>query len=63
VPEDTVFQVQLSDELQVQAVCRWCNEDRMGLAFDVALPVDSSGAVTFVPPRTKREQAPLRKAG
>jgi diguanylate cyclase (GGDEF)-like protein/PAS domain S-box-containing protein len=63
VPEDTVFEVQLSDELRVHAVCRWCHEDRMGIAFEQPLPVDGSGAVTFVPPRAKREQAPLRKAG
>ncbi len=63
VPEDTVFDVQLSDELQVRATCRWCQEDRMGLAFESPLPVDSSGAVTFVLPRAKPERAPLRMAG
>jgi diguanylate cyclase (GGDEF)-like protein/PAS domain S-box-containing protein len=63
VPEETVFDVHIADELQVRAICRWCHEDRMGIAFEQPLPVDASGAVTFVPPRARREQVPLRKAG
>jgi diguanylate cyclase (GGDEF)-like protein/PAS domain S-box-containing protein len=64
VPDDTVFEVQLSDGLRVQAICRWCHQDRMGIAFEHPLPVDASGAVSFTKPkREKSDIAPLCKAG
>jgi diguanylate cyclase (GGDEF)-like protein/PAS domain S-box-containing protein len=64
VPDDTVFDVQLSDDLQVRAICRWCHEDRMGISFEQPLPVDASGAVSFTKPKRERaDMPPLRKAG
>jgi diguanylate cyclase (GGDEF)-like protein/PAS domain S-box-containing protein len=66
VPQGTVFAVQLADSLLVQGECRWCHEDRMGVEFAQPLPVDASGAVSFVPPKLSRERleaTALRKAG
>jgi diguanylate cyclase (GGDEF)-like protein/PAS domain S-box-containing protein len=66
VPQGTVFAVHLADGMMVHATCRWCDEDRMGVEFDRALPLDSSGGVSFVSPRPVRERVEggvLRKAG
>jgi diguanylate cyclase (GGDEF)-like protein/PAS domain S-box-containing protein len=66
VPEGAVFTVQLSEGLLMQATCRWCDEDRMGVEFEQPLPVDNSGAVSIAPLRSARERgepAPLLKAG
>jgi diguanylate cyclase (GGDEF)-like protein/PAS domain S-box-containing protein len=64
VPDETVFEVQLSDDVRVQAICRWCHEDRMGISFEQPLPVDASGAVSFTKPKRERaDMPPLRKAG
>ena len=66
VPKGTEFAVQLADGLTVNATCRWCKEDRMGVEFDRLLSLDATGAVSFTPTRRKRERAEppgLRKAG
>ncbi|MET1756540.1 EAL domain-containing protein [Novosphingobium sp. RD2P27] len=66
VPEGTVFALQLSEGLTVEATCRWCDEDRMGVEFANPLPLDETGAVSFAPPREVRDKmdsSVLRKAG
>ena len=66
VPCGTVFAMHLADGLVVDATCRWCNEDRMGVEFDRVLPLDASGSVSFTMPkllRDKPETGSLRKAG
>jgi diguanylate cyclase (GGDEF)-like protein/PAS domain S-box-containing protein len=66
VPRDTVFAVHLAEGLTIDATCRWSQEDRMGVEFDRVLPMDSSGSVSFTPPRPVRDKSEvsgLRKAG
>ncbi|MDE8651237.1 EAL domain-containing protein [Novosphingobium sp. H3SJ31-1] len=61
VPPGTPFGVQLGDDYVVEAVARWCKEDRMGVEFARPLDLDAAGAVAFVPPRGRRDRpdAPL----
>ncbi|HEY6816590.1 MAG TPA: EAL domain-containing protein [Croceibacterium sp.] len=48
VPVGTIFKLHLSDAQVVTATTRWCQEDRMGIEFAVALQRDaSSGAATL----------------
>ena len=66
VPEYTEFGVHLAEGYVVDALCRWCKEDRMAVQFARPLPVDENGAVSFTPPRAKRDKPVvdgLRKAG
>ena len=61
VPEGASFVVQLANGLEVTAVCRWCDEDRIGIKFDEPLPVDAAGAISLA--TLRREPVALRKAG
>ena len=68
VPAGTRFRVRLGGGLDVGATARWCRDDRMGVEFDAALPLDETGRVNLAPPR-RREPVPpgidiaQRKAG
>ena len=45
VPEGTVFQVRLSDELTVRAITRWCEDDRMGIEFLNPVAMEEAASV------------------
>ncbi|HMP57247.1 MAG TPA: PilZ domain-containing protein, partial [Novosphingobium sp.] len=53
VPSGTRFRIRLGGGLEVGATARWCREDRMGVEFDTALPLDETGRVSLSPPRRR----------
>ncbi len=66
VPSGTPFQIELSPGYFVAATSRWCQEDRMGVEFVEALPLDNMGRVILMPPRTERrpgESLLIKRAG
>jgi len=66
VPSGTPFQIELSPGYFVAATSRWCQEDRMGVEFVEALPLDNTGRVILMPPRTERrpgESLLIKRAG
>jgi len=48
VPVGTVFRVAISESHTVTATTRWCDQDRMGVQFAVALQHDASGRIAIM---------------
>jgi len=48
VPTGTIFKIHLSDAQVITATTRWCQEDRMGVEFAVALRRDADGSIAEV---------------
>ncbi|MBB5732824.1 diguanylate cyclase (GGDEF)-like protein/PAS domain S-box-containing protein [Altererythrobacter atlanticus] len=58
VPIGTIFEVRLSESHRVKGIVRWCQENRMGLQFELPLGRDDCGRIAAV-----QEKAPLRLQG
>lgn len=64
VPPGTVFVIAISDDALVLGKARWCEENRMGIEFDIPLSTDADGSITAigaVPPNSDISQL-LRRA-
>jgi diguanylate cyclase (GGDEF)-like protein len=59
VPAGTIFRIQLSDGHVVTGTCRWSSEDRMGVEFATALPLDDDGRIISTMVRAAILPAPL----
>ena len=64
VAPGTAFTVSLSESRTVAATARWSDGDRMGIAFDVPLECDASGAIIALRAGAVAPvRPPMRKAG
>ena len=61
VPEGTVFQVRLSDDVSVRAITRWCEDDRMGIEFLSPVVMDEPARRAVREPVAPAQ--PLRRFG
>ncbi len=59
VPVGTKFRIALSDEETVEAECRWCEDNRMGVNFSEPMEAGEDGTVKL----PKSELAAMGKAG
>lgn len=48
VPRGTIFQIYLAEDFAVTGTTRWCQDDKIGVEFVSALPVDNAGRVKML---------------
>ncbi len=65
VPVGTPFRIIFSESHAVNAVTRWCDEDKLGIEFATSLKRDASGKIAVVnePPAQMAHKPALRKSG
>jgi len=56
VPAGTEFRIQLADGHVVSGICRWSNDDRMGVEFAAPLKADADGRIAVVHVRAPAPQ-------
>ena len=57
VPPGTSFCIHLAQGVQVQGIARWCEENRMGVEFDVALERKPDGSIAVLDKPVTRQSA------
>ena len=63
VPPGTVFKMALTENHEITVTARWCEDNRMGVQFDVPLQRDASGNFTALSGAEHARHGVLRKAG
>ncbi|KLE33592.1 diguanylate cyclase [Aurantiacibacter gangjinensis] len=64
VPEGTQFIVRLATDFSISCTARWCQDDRMGVEFEIPLQKDHGGNIVALKgaPPVQIDRAQMRKA-